>query len=90
MRVAPLDLPLFRIRDLTERYSNSNVLKMADDLNNELERHLHESYGERRRRERQVRANIHERDSLLYHEKPFWLEELDGVARSYSYRRVLQ
>jgi hypothetical protein len=84
-----LALPMFRIRDLSERYASTNALTLADDLNDELERLLAEDGDQRRQRERRVRANLQQLDSILRHDKHFWIEELDGVAKPYSYSRIL-
>ena len=44
---------------------------------------------ETKSRERRVRRNISQLVSLLREEKHFWVQELDGVANDYPYRRVL-
>ena len=85
-----LELPQFRIRDLTERYGNRNPMSIADDINDALEQELSEVSEVRRKRERQVRANLLQLYSLLHHDKYFWVDELDGVAREYPYRRILE
>src|SRR5207248_17506 len=59
------------------------------DLNDELSSKLEESDDQRRNRERLVRRNIQQLRSLLREEQHFWIEELDGVANSYEYRRIL-
>ena len=89
----PLDLPMFRVRDLSERYANGNPSAIADDLNDSLEtRLLGEVSDERKRRERRVRANLQQLHSILNHDKHFWVDELDGVATpgAYPYRKILQ
>jgi hypothetical protein len=40
-------------------------------------------------RERQVRRNISQLNSLLREEKHFWVQELDGVANEFPYSKVL-
>lgn len=89
----PLDLPMFRIRDLSERYANGNPFTIADELNDLLEGRIPvETQDERRIRERRVRANIQQLHSILNHDKHFYVDELDGVATpgSYPYRKILQ
>jgi hypothetical protein len=85
-----LALPYFRIRDLSERFSASNPLTAADDLNDTLSATLEETTEARRARERRVRNNIVQLHSLLHHDKFFWADELDGVASQYPYRRILE
>jgi hypothetical protein len=84
-----LALPMFRIRDLSERHAMTNALTLADDLNDDLESRLAEDADQRRQRERRVRANLQQLDSILRHDKYFWIEELDGVAKPYPYSRIL-
>jgi hypothetical protein len=89
----PLDLPMFRVRDLSERYANGNPSTVADELNDILEgQSPQETQDERRRRERRVRANIQQLHSIFNHDKHFYVDELDGVATpgSYPYRKILQ
>jgi len=55
---------------------------------------LDETADIRRARERGVRNNVVQLDSLLHHDKFFWADELDGVsshgASQYPYRRILE
>jgi hypothetical protein len=86
-----LPLPWFRIRDLPERFSNGNALEIADSLNDELLAMSPEADTDRgRARERRVRTNLSQLSGLLNHEKYFWVDELDGVAKVYPYRRILE
>lgn len=85
------ELPWFRIRDLSERYQNGNPLEIADQVNDQLEATLPpETIEERKSRERRVRTSVTQLHSLLNHDKHFWVDELDGVARQYPYRRILE
>ncbi len=86
----PLELPFFRVRDLTEKYANGNPLNIADEINDLLEDKLQEETEKRRLRERRVRANLQQLHSILNHDKHFWVDELDGVAKQYPYRRILE
>lgn len=83
-------LPLFRIRDFAERYASSNPLTVADDINDALETQLAETPDQRRQRERRVRSNLQQLHSILHLDKHFWIDELDGVAQPYPYRRILE
>jgi len=85
-----LELPMFRIRDLTEKYANGNPLNIADEINDLLEGKLEESNEQRKPRERRVRANLQQLHSILNHDKHFWVDELDGVAKHFPYRRILE
>jgi len=85
-----LPLPHFRIRDLSEKFASSNPLTAADDLNDSLSTILDETAEIKKSRERRVRNNIVQLHSLLHHDKFFWADELDGVASSYPYRRILE
>lgn len=82
-------LPKFRIRDLTERFAGANPMMVAEEINDKLAGLLQENDDQRRLRERRVRANIYQLDSILNQDKHFWVDELDGVAKTYPYRRIL-
>ncbi|MBI5305210.1 MAG: DUF262 domain-containing protein [Chloroflexi bacterium] len=86
----PLDLPMFRVRDLAEKHANGNPLTIADELNDLLEAKLQEPNEQRKLRERRVRSNLQQLHSILNHDKHFWIDELDGVAKQYPYRRILE
>lgn len=83
------ELPMFRVRDLAEKYRDSNALNVAFEINDLLEKKLQESPEQRKVRERRVAANLQQLYSILHHDKHFWIDELDGVARVYPYRRIL-
>lgn len=85
-----LPLPQFRVRDLSERYSADNVSEAAENINDSLSEQLTESPDERKARERRVRKNIGQLNSLLRHDVFFWADELDGVASEFPYRRILE
>jgi hypothetical protein len=84
-------LPYFRLRDLLGSQAQRNAEEIADDINdalNDLNRDT-ESAEERSKRQRRVRRNIAQVVSLLREEKYFWIQELDGVASEFPYRKVL-
>jgi uncharacterized protein with ParB-like and HNH nuclease domain len=85
----PMGLPYYRLRDLTERDSQKDAASIAYDLNDRLANEQNEDAAERRTRERQVHTNISQLRTLLREEQHFWVEELDGVANRYEYRKVL-
>ncbi len=87
---APLGLPMYRLRDLLGRHTQKNSEEIADSLNDELSRLLTESDDATRTRERQVRRNTSQLLTLLREERHFWIEELDGIANEYPYKRVLE
>ena len=41
-------------------------------------------------RQKRVRSNVQQLVSLLREDKHFWVEELDGIADEYSYKKVLE
>lgn len=84
----PLELPWFRIRDLSEKHQNGKPLEIADALNDALIAAIGDKHS--RAQEKCVRNNITQLSSLLNHDKHFWVDELDGVARQYPYRRILE
>jgi hypothetical protein len=85
-----LDLPRLRVRDLLGRYANGNALNIAYEINSELETRLKETPEQRKSREQRVMANLHQLSSVLNHDKYFWIEELDGIAKKFPYRRILE
>lgn len=87
---AKLPAPWFRIRDLIERHQNGNALEIADTLNDEIATALPVDDDERKSREKRVRTTLSQLSALLNHDKYFWIDELDGVAKNYPYRHVLE
>ncbi|QDT36022.1 DUF262 domain-containing protein [Stratiformator vulcanicus] len=82
-------LPFYRIRNLLGKDAQKNASTLGDDLNDELDNFLQEGQKSRRDRQRQVRFNCGQLVSLLREEKHFWVEELDGVANDFPYKRIL-
>jgi hypothetical protein len=82
-------LPYFRLIDLLSRHDQKNAEEIADELNDGLALLISESPEARRDRERLVRRNCSQLVSLLREEKHFWVQQLDGVANEYPYRRIL-
>ncbi len=85
----PMTLPNYRLRNLMERDAQKDAASIAYDVNDTLATLLKEEPDERRARERQVHTNISQLRTLLREEQHFWVEELDGVANKYEYRKVL-
>jgi hypothetical protein len=86
---APLELPFYRLRHLTERDAQRDALSIADDLNEALVATQPATGDPLRQREKQVRKNMSQLRALLREETHFWVEELDGVANKYEYRKIL-
>ncbi|HEY0095830.1 MAG TPA: DUF262 domain-containing protein, partial [Archangium sp.] len=85
----PLKLPYYRLRNLMERDAQRDAATIADDLNDALDPILTETAEERRLRSRQVNRNIAQMRTLLREEQHFWVEELDGIANKFEYRKIL-
>ncbi|MEZ4682473.1 MAG: DUF262 domain-containing protein [Caldilineaceae bacterium] len=88
----PIKVPFYRIRDLLGRDSQKNAEEIADELNDHLDddETLTETKEEQRERQRRVRRNCSQLVSLLREERHFWVQELDGIAQEFPYRRVLE
>jgi hypothetical protein len=88
-----LSLPWYRVADAVGKDSQRNAEEIADRLNEALDAFESSRSGlspiEVKARERRVRRNISQLISLLREEKYFWIQELDGVANEFPYRRVL-
>ncbi|MBI5121954.1 MAG: DUF262 domain-containing protein [Rhodospirillales bacterium] len=92
----PLILPWYRVADAIGKDAQSNSEEVADRINEALDElnfakpaELQETPQVTRAREKRVRRNISQLISLLREEKHFWIQELDGVANEFPYRRVL-
>lgn len=81
--------PYYRIRDLLGRDAQKNSEVIADALNQTLDSSLTETEEERRNRQRKVRRNCGQMRALLKEESFFWVQELDGVADAFPYKRIL-
>jgi len=87
---SPRELPFYRLRNLTERDAQKDAATIAYDLNDALGPVLNEATSDERRiRERQVHTNLSQLRTLLREENHFWVEELDGVANKFEYRKIL-
>jgi uncharacterized protein with ParB-like and HNH nuclease domain len=91
-----LQLPWYRVSDIVGRDNQKNAEELADLINVALDEankanpaSQQEMSEETKSRGRRVRRNISQLVSLLREEKHFWVQELDGVANDYPYRRVL-
>lgn len=82
-------LPEYRIADLLLKHEQKNAEELADELNDQLKAVLSETRDEERAREKLVRRNISQMISLLREERHFWVQELDGVANEFSYKKIL-
>lgn len=86
-----LPLPWYRVADLLGKHTQKNAEELADELNEAIDKldNNHEEKDEQRAREKRVRRNISQVVSLLREEKYFWVQELDGVANEFPYKKVL-
>ncbi|MEQ1533934.1 MAG: DUF262 domain-containing protein [Sideroxydans sp.] len=88
--------PYYRIADLFGKDAQRNAEELAE-LFNEALNAIEESKADvdkesptfTKSREKRVRRNFSQLVSLLREEKYFWVQELDGVANEFPYRRVL-
>jgi len=85
----PLKLPYYRLRNLMARDAQRDAATIADDMNDALDPILTETAEERKLRSRQVNRNIAQMRTLLREEQHFWVEELDGIANKFEYRKIL-
>jgi len=91
-----IPLPWYRVANLLGKHAQRNAEELADELNealNEREKEKpitdHETSDDQRAREKRVRRNMSQLVSLLREERHFWVQELDGVANEFPYKRVL-
>jgi len=92
----PMTLPWYRVADAIGKDSQRNAEELADGINEVLDTlnttaapEKQQSAQDARSREKRVRRNIGQLVSLLREEKHFWIQELDGVANEFPYRKVL-
>ncbi len=85
----PQPLPLYRLRNLIGVDTKKNALKLAKELNDKLDTVLKDTGDAARERQDRVRENCSQICSVLLEEKHFWVEELDGVANEYPYKKIL-
>jgi uncharacterized protein with ParB-like and HNH nuclease domain len=83
-----LALPYYKIKKLC--HDKRNINDIIDDINDKIASSGKETIEEKKIRERLVRRTLSQLYSILYEEKHFWIEELDGVANSdFDYKAVL-
>ena len=82
-------LPLYRIRNLLGRDSDRNAFDLANVLNVDLDKLLTEDENERTCRQRRVHWNLGQMIKILREDGHFWLQELDGVANRFAYKKVV-
>src|SRR3990172_7510784 len=88
--------PWYRVADLLGKHSQRNAEELADELNEALDKiekanpiTVCDTSYDQRAREKRVRRNMSQLISLLREERHFWVQELDGVANQFPYKRVL-
>ncbi len=91
-----LSLPWYRVADVIGKDTQKNSEELADRVNEALDglqiskvESERETPQEAKDREKRVRRSMSQLVSLLREEKHFWVQELDGVANEFPYRRVL-
>lgn len=84
-----LPLPHYRIRDLIGSDSQKNAETIAERINDMMDSTLTETEEVRKLRQRRVRHNCSQLRSLLREENHFWVQELDGVADAFPYKKIL-
>jgi len=84
----PPDLPLFRLRDLLGKYAQKNSEEIAEEINEILDKSHKGRQEEKVERQKRVRRNCGQLLTLMREERHFWIEELDGVANHYPYKRI--
>lgn len=92
----PLELPWYRIADAIGSDAQQNAEELADRINEALDMinatkppAEQKSQQNTKDREKRVRRNMSQIVSLLREDRHFWIQELDGVANEFPYRRVL-
>lgn len=88
----PRVLPWYRVADLLGKHNQRNAEELADELNETLDKNENttdDASDDKRAREKRVRRNISQLISLLREERYFWVQELDGVANEFPYKRIL-
>jgi hypothetical protein len=91
----PRVLPWYRVADLLGKDTQRNTEELADELNEAIDADEKanltpgDTANDQRAREKRVRRNVSQLISLLREERHFWVQELDGVANEFPYKRVL-
>ncbi len=87
----PRKLPYYRVRDLTERHEKKGANKIANEINDALDKELQDNSENRKKRENAVRDNIDRMTQILRQAGHFYVDELDGIANAdiYTYRAIL-
>jgi len=91
-----LPRPWYRVADLVGKDAQRVGEVLADELNDHLDGlddtkppESKPSPADQKDRQKRVRRNFGQLVSLLREDKHFWIQELDGVANSYTYGTVL-
>jgi hypothetical protein len=84
------------VADIVGKHTQKNAEELADEVNEAIDliekskpAEQQASAEDSKAREKRVRRNMSQLVSLLREEKHFWVQELDGVANDFPYRRVL-
>jgi hypothetical protein len=79
----------YRLRNLLEGDAQRNAEELADEFNEALDKSLSESPEDRKARHKRVRHNFAQLIVILRQEQFLWIQELDGVANHYPYKKIL-
>lgn len=86
----PPGLPWYRVADLLGKDDQKPAEDIAEDINAALDAmDLEQEPSAKTDRHRRVRRNFSQLVSVLREEKHFWVQELDGVANEFPYKKVL-
>ncbi|MGC8507881.1 MAG: DUF262 domain-containing protein [Thiomonas sp.] len=91
-----LPRPWYRVTDLVGKDSQRVAEELSEEMNDSLDAaddalplEKRPTSADQKARQKRVRRNFGQLVSLLREDKHFWIQELDGVANSYTYGTVL-
>ncbi len=92
----PMSLPWYRVADAIGKDNKKNAEDVADSINEFLSvRNASVPIADQmtdadiKAQEKRVRRNVGQLFSILREDQHFWIQELDGVASAFPYRKVL-
>jgi len=91
-----LPRPWYRVADLVGKDAQRIAEELSEEMNDSLDvadealpEDNQPSFANQKARQKRVRRNFGQLVSLLREDKHFWIQELDGIANSYTYGTVL-
>src|SRR5258706_13102686 len=92
----PMNLPWYRVADAIGKDNKKNAEDVADSINESLSAKNASAPiadqmtdADMKAQEKRVRRNVGQLFSILREDQHFWIQELDGVASAFPYRKVL-